>query len=173
MLCQGNEANTNIIKSLFSIVHNHRGGPYFFSEWSSLFLPNLYICLWPEKMQNHVTSFLEITMENDWWLLILRNHSQCTTSTSLMKNCSMVKKILIILSEKKVYYIFLFLKVNQCTFKQKETILKLGNPLKSKSKFTKSKIVWGALPWTHWGPSDSRSNFLSIYNSKISPFQNL
>ena len=24
--------NTNIIKSLFSIVHNHRGGPYFFSE---------------------------------------------------------------------------------------------------------------------------------------------
>jgi hypothetical protein len=30
--CQGNEANTNIIKSLFSIVHNHRGSPYFFSE---------------------------------------------------------------------------------------------------------------------------------------------
>jgi hypothetical protein len=28
----------------------------------------------------------------------------------------------------------------------KETILKLGNPLKSKSKFTKSKIDWGALP---------------------------
>ena len=24
-------------------------------------------------------------MENDLWLLILRNHSQCTTSTSLMK----------------------------------------------------------------------------------------
>ena len=110
-------------------------------------------------------------MENDWWLLILRNHSQCTTSTSLMKNCSMVKKILIILSEKKVYYIFPFLKVNQCKFKQKETILKLGNPLKSKSKFTKSKIGWGALHWTHWGPSDSRSNFLSVYNSKISPIQ--
>jgi hypothetical protein len=62
----------------------------------------------------------------------LRNHSQCTTSTSLMKNCSMVKKILIILSEKRFYYIFLFLKVNQCKFKQKETILKLGNPLKKK-----------------------------------------
>jgi hypothetical protein len=29
-------------------------------------------------------------------------------------------------------------------FKQKETILKLGNTLKSKSKFTKSKISWGA-----------------------------
>jgi hypothetical protein len=42
-----------------------------------------------------------------------------------------------------------------------------------KSKFTKSKIVWGALPWTHWEPSDSRSNFLSVYNSKISLFQNL
>ena len=85
-------------------------------------------------------------MENDWWLLILRNHSQCTTSTSLMKNGSMVKKILKILSEKKVYYIFLFLKVSQCKFKQKETILKLENPIKSKSKFTKSKIGWGAFP---------------------------
>ena len=90
-------------------------------------------------------------MENDWWLLILRNHSQCTTSTSIMKNCSMVKKILIMLSEKRFYYIFLFLKVNQCKFKQKETILKLENPLKSKSKYTKSKIGWGASPWTHWG----------------------
>jgi len=48
------------------------------------------------------------------------------------------------LSEKKVYYVFLFLKVSQCKLKQKETILKLGNPLKSKSKFTKSKIGWGA-----------------------------
>jgi hypothetical protein len=27
-----------------------------------------------------------------------------------------------------------------------------------------------ALPWTHWGPSDSRLNFLSVYNSKISPY---
>jgi hypothetical protein len=44
----------------------------------------------------------------------------------------------------KVYYIFLFLKVSQCKLKQKETILKLGNPLKSKSKSTKSKISWGA-----------------------------
>ena len=63
-----------------------------------------------------------------------------------MKIFSMVKKILKILSEseKKVYYIFLFLKVSQCKFEQKETILKLGNPLKSKSKFTKSKIGWGA-----------------------------
>jgi hypothetical protein len=54
-----------------------------------------------------------------------------------MKNCSMVKKILkinVYLSGKKVYYGFLFLKVNQCKLKQKETILKLGSPLKSKSK---------------------------------------
>ena len=60
-----------------------------------------------------------------------------------MKNCSMVKKILKILYtclKIKVYYVFLFLKVNQCKLKQKETILKLGNPLKSKSKFTNSKI---------------------------------
>jgi hypothetical protein len=49
-----------------------------------------------------------------------------------MKICSMVKTILKILSEKKIYYIFLFLKVSQCKFEQKETILKLGNPLKSK-----------------------------------------
>jgi hypothetical protein len=46
--------------------------------------------------------------------------------------------------EKKVYYIFLFLKVSQCKLKQKETILKLGNPLKSNSKFTNFKIDWGA-----------------------------
>jgi hypothetical protein len=65
-----------------------------------------------------------------------------------MKNCSMVKKIRkkpVYLSEKKkIYYVFIFLKVSQCKLKQKETILKLGNPLKSKSKFTKSKIGWGA-----------------------------
>jgi hypothetical protein len=36
------------------------------------------------------------------------------------------------LSEKKVYYVFLFLKVSQCKLKQKETILKLGTPLRSK-----------------------------------------
>jgi hypothetical protein len=59
----------------------------------------------------------------------------------------MVKKILKILYEKKVYYIFPFLKVNQCKFEQKETILKLGNPLKSKSKF---KIGWGAFPFTQY-----------------------
>jgi hypothetical protein len=47
------------------------------------------------------------------------------------------------LAEKKVYYVFLFLKVSQCKLKQKETILKLGNPLKSKSKFTISKIDLG------------------------------
>ena len=33
---------------------------------------------------------------------------------------------------KKVCYIFLFLKVSQCKFEQKQTILKLRNPLKSK-----------------------------------------
>ena len=68
---------------------------------------------------------------------------------------------------KKVYYIFSFLKVNQCKFKQKESILKLGNPLKSKSKFTKSKIGWGALHWTHWGPSDSRSIILKSHPIKM------
>jgi hypothetical protein len=31
--------------------------------------------------------------------------------------------------------------------KQKETILKLGNPLKSMSKFIKYKIGWGASPY--------------------------
>ena len=62
-----------------------------------------------------------------------------------MKNCSKVKKILKILyTYNKIYYVFLFLKVSQCKLKQKETILKLGNPLESKSKFTKSKIGLGA-----------------------------
>jgi hypothetical protein len=37
-----------------------------------------------------------------------------------------------------------FLKVSQCKLKQKETILKARKPLKSKSKFTKSKIGLGA-----------------------------
>jgi hypothetical protein len=37
-------------------------------------------------------------------------------------------------------YVFLFLKVSQGKLKQTETHLKLGNTLKSKSKFTKSKI---------------------------------
>jgi len=46
--------------------------------------------------------------------------------------------------EKKGFYVFLFLKVSQCKLKQQETHLKLGNPLKSKSKFTKPKIGWGA-----------------------------
>jgi hypothetical protein len=64
-----------------------------------------------------------------------------------IKNCPMVKKILKILYtclKKDFYYSFLFLKDSQCKFKQKETILKLGNTLKSKSKFTKSKIGRGA-----------------------------
>ena len=52
------------------------------------------------------------------------------------------------LSEKKVYYIFLVLKRSQSKFKQKETSLKLGNTLKSKSKFTKSTIGWGASTFT-------------------------
>jgi hypothetical protein len=73
------------------------------------------------------------------------------------------------------------LKVSQCKLKQKETILKLGNPLKSKSNSPNQKLAWvlpppppaRALHWTHWGPSDSRLNFLSVYNSKISPYQNL
>jgi hypothetical protein len=44
-----------------------------------------------------------------------------------IKNCPMVKKILKILYtclKKKVYYVFLFLKVSQCKFRQKETILR-------------------------------------------------
>jgi hypothetical protein len=69
--------------------------------------------------------------------------------------------------KKDFYYILLFLKVSQCKFKQKEAILKL---LKSESKFTKSKIDWGASTSTPYqgftlkplGASDSRSNFLSV-----------
>ena len=44
----------------------------------------------------------------------------------------MVKKILKILYT--CHVIYLFLKVSQCKLKQKGTILKLGNTLKSKSK---------------------------------------
>ena len=62
-----------------------------------------------------------------------------------MKNCSLVKKIL---SEKSFVAFFLKLKVSQCKFKQKETILKLGNPLmlKSKSKFVKFILGWVLWP---------------------------
>ena len=118
-------------------------------------------------------------MENDWWLLILRNHSQCTTSTSLMKNHSMVKKILKILSEKKVYYIFLFLKVSQCKFEQQKNNFEARKPPQKQGKIQNrlgcfpSSTPTRASPWTHLGPNDSRSNFLSVYNSKISPYQNL
>jgi hypothetical protein len=59
----------------------------------------------------------------------------------------MVKNILKILYtwlKKKFITFFFFLKVSRCKLKQKETILKLGNVLKSKSKFTKSKIGLGA-----------------------------
>ena len=75
-----------------------------------------------------------------------------------MKNCSIIngqedkKKKPVYLSEKKkVYYVFLFLKVSQCKLKQKETIFKLGNPLKSKSKSTKSKIGWVLPPPPYQG----------------------
>jgi hypothetical protein len=78
--------------------------------------------------------------------------------------------------KKKVYYVFLFLKVSQCK-KQKETILKLGNPLKSKSKFTKSKIGLGVSTSTPYQGFTlnllGAFNFLSVYNSKISPYQHL
>ena len=93
-------------------------------------LPNLYIDLWPEKWQNHVTSFSEITMENDWWLLILRNHSQWKIvqwSRRSWKSCIPVWKTgLLHFSFSQSW--------SQCKLKQKETILKLGNALKSKSK---------------------------------------
>ena len=71
---------------------------------------------------------------NGKWLMVVNLEKSFS-----MKNCPMVKKIL------KILYTRLK-KVSQCKFNQKETILKLGNTLKSKSKFTKSKIGWGASP---------------------------
>jgi hypothetical protein len=102
-------------------------------------LPNLYIYLWPEKLQNYVTSFSEITPEIDWWLLILRNHSQWNIvqwSRRSWQSCIPVWN-------KNVYYVCLVLKRSQCTFKQKETILKQGNTLKSKSNIQQIKIRLG------------------------------
>jgi hypothetical protein len=46
------------------------------------------------------------------------------------------------LSEKKVYYVFPFLKVSQCKLKQKETILKLGNPIKASQNSPNQKSAW-------------------------------
>ena len=122
------------------MIHNHRGSSYFFSEWSSLFLlPTklVHLSLTWKIAEPYVTSFSEITMENDWWLLILRNHSQWKIvkwSIRSWKSYIPVWK----------NGLLRFFKVSQCKLKQKETILKLGNTLKSKSKFTKSKIGWGA-----------------------------
>ena len=93
----------------------------------------------------------------------------------------MVKKILKILYtclKKDCYYIFLFLNVSQCKFRQKETILKLGNAKKGSQNSPNQKSA-GVLPsppftkalhWNHWEPSESKAsqpNFLSVYNSKI------
>ena len=103
-------------------------------------LPNLYVYLWPEKWQNHVTSFSEITMENNWWLLFLRNHSQwkiAQWSRRSWKSCIPVWK-------KRFITVFFFSKLVSVNWSKKKTILKLGNPLKSKSKFIKSKIGLGA-----------------------------
>ena len=70
---------------------------------------------------------------------------------------------------KKVYYIFLFLKVSQCKFKQKETIFKARKPLQKQVKIhqIQNRLVCftpapptGVLPWIHWGTSDS--NFLCL-----------
>jgi hypothetical protein len=46
------------------------------------------------------------------------------------------------LSEEKVYYVFLFLKVSQCKLKQKETLLKLGNTFKSSQNSPNQKLAW-------------------------------
>jgi hypothetical protein len=73
---------------------------------------------WPEKLQ----TFSEITMENDLWLLILRNYSQWKIVQWSRRSCIPVWNF--------VYYICLFLKFSQCKFEQKETILKLGNTQK-------------------------------------------
>ena len=117
------------------MIHNHRGSPYFFSEWSSLFLLTAYqTCTFIFDLKNGRTCDIFLRNNNGKWLdgCFLRNHGQEDPENPVY------------LSEKKVYYVFLFLKVSQCKLKQKETILKLGSPLKSKSKFTKSKIGLGA-----------------------------
>ena len=71
------------------------------------------------------------------WLMVVNLEKSFS-----MKYCSMVKKILTILYtclKKNVYYVFLVLKRSQCKFKQKETILKQGNTLKSKSNIHQIK----------------------------------
>ena len=94
-------------------------------------------------MQKHVTSFSEIKMENDWRLLILRHHSQCTTS--LMENCSMIKKILKILSEIVLLH-----------FSQKLVSVNLGKrnnfkprkpPQRQVKYLPKTFLVGGFAPW--------------------------
>ena len=107
ILCQGNEANTNIIKSLFSIVHNHRGSPYFFSGWSSLFLlPTKLVHL---SLTWTIAEPCDIFLRNNngkWLMVVILKKSFS------MKNCPMVKKILKILYtclKKDFYYIFLSL----------------------------------------------------------------
>ena len=73
------------------------------------------------------------------------------------------------LSVKKVHYVFLFLKVSQCKLKQKETILKLGNPLKSKSKFTNSKIDLGVSTSTPYQGFTEPTGGLLILGRIFSP----
>jgi hypothetical protein len=67
---KGNETNTNIIKSLFSMIHNHRGSPYFFSEWSSLFLLTSYqTCTFIFDLPKPCYIFLR--NNNGKWLMVV------------------------------------------------------------------------------------------------------
>ena len=126
-------------------------------------------------MQNHVTSFKEITIENDWWLFILRNHSQCTTNTSLMKNYSMVKKILKIQSEKGLLH-FSFSQ-SWCKFKQKKNNFKARKPPQKYVKIHQIQNRLGCFPLSeHYhelaGGLVTLGRILSlVFNSNTSPIK--
>jgi hypothetical protein len=100
-------------------------------HFNKLLLPNLYIYLWPEKLQ----AFSEITMENDLWLLILRNHSQWKIvqwSKRSWKSCiHLVGSRNKLDHSKKNYKLLLWL----CTIEHKDLII----------------LVFASFPWHSTG----------------------
>jgi hypothetical protein len=78
ILYQGNETNTNIIKSLFSMIHNHRGSPYFFSERNEPFF------------QTGIHDFQDLldhwTIFHSEWFLKINNHQSFSIVISEKKS---------------------------------------------------------------------------------------
>jgi hypothetical protein len=132
-----------MIKSLFSIVHNHRGSPYFFSEWSSLFLLPTFVHL---SLTWKIAEPCDIFLRNNHgkWLMVVNLEKSFS-----IRNCSMGKKILKILYTclKKRFITFLaHLTQNYChhlasVVVVRRKLFQKSSPLKVLDQW-KPNLVW-------------------------------